>query len=131
MLHSRTRIGLAVAGLTLFTGISGAMAAQAPDRAVTNNTALVAAGTTLSGIVPPKAAAPVMIQVAEHRRGHSRHRGRNVGIGIAAATAAAILLSQGARASEGGGSHSYNCRRWDRKCDEGSDWACRKVRREC
>lgn len=89
------------------------------------------ASSTLSGLAPPKVAAPVMIQVAD-RRGHSRHRGRNVGIGIAAATAAAILLSQGARASgDGGGSHSYNCRRWDRRCDEGSEWACRKVRREC
>lgn len=70
--------------------------------------------------------------------GHSNHnnRGRNIGIGIAVGTAAAILLSQGARASsrnddDDGISHRDQCRRWDRRCDDGSEWACRKIRREC
>jgi len=64
------------------------------------------------------------------------NRNRNIGIGIAAAAAAAILLSQGARASSRHNdddhySHRDQCRRWDRRCDDGADWACRKYRREC
>ncbi len=97
-------------------------------------TAALMAGSMASGAFakPIKIGkAPTKIVVVPkgggHGHGHS-HRGRNIGIGIGVATAAALAAAAAANASEGSPSQ---CRRWDRRCDDGEGWACRKLAKYC
>lgn len=60
-------------------------------------------------------------------------RGRNLAIGLGAAAAAAIILSETARASE---RRSYrrsrmSCGELADRCEDGSDWACERYYRRC
>ncbi|MEQ1711846.1 MAG: hypothetical protein ABL908_10640 [Hyphomicrobium sp.] len=66
------------------------------------------------------------------------NKGVGIAVGIAAATAAAILLTQPSRAE--GRRHrdhvddrasKWQCRKWDDRCDDGENWACRKLRNQC
>lgn len=63
--------------------------------------------------------------VAPRRRNNT---GRNIAIGVGAAVLGAAILSQGARASGGGGN---SCGRWAFRCDRGEGWACRNYNRYC
>lgn len=58
---------------------------------------------------------------------HHHHRGRNIGIGLGVAAAAIAIGAAAASANDGG----RQCRRWDRMCDDGASWACRKYRKYC
>lgn len=64
-----------------------------------------------------------------------RHHGRGVaiGLGLLGAAAVAAAASRSARAAEYDDDYASprQCRRWDRFCDDGERWACRKVRRHC
>jgi hypothetical protein len=65
------------------------------------------------------------------RPGH-RHSntGRNIGIGIGAVVIGTIIASEVARANSGSG---MSCRALERRCDDGQNWACRRldVREDC
>ena len=67
-----------------------------------------------------------IVVVPKGGHGHG-HRNRNIGIGLGVAAAAALAAAAAANADDGGRS----CRRWDRLCDDGSAWACRKYRNNC
>jgi hypothetical protein len=66
------------------------------------------------------------------------HRGRNAAIGIVGAAAAlAIIGNSAARADDRRSDRrDYDddegqCHRWDNRCRDGADWACRKFDRNC
>lgn len=56
---------------------------------------------------------------------------RNIAIGVGAAVIGGIIASQAARANSGG--ESMSCRSLERRCDDGQNWACRRleVREDC
>jgi hypothetical protein len=64
-----------------------------------------------------------------HSSGHRSNGGRNVAAGVAAGVVGAIILNEAARASSGDG--HLRCRQLDRRCDDGQEWACRKLARNC
>ena len=119
-----------------------ASAAQAPDAAVRANPAPVASfnGGLVSKTAP---AAEKSIIVAQRRGG--RRGGRRVGKGAVAAGIALGILGAAAAASAAQSQPYYRdrryrdrdwehrrwCRRMERRCDDGSRWACRKFYRSC
>ena len=60
------------------------------------------------------------------------NRNRNIAIG-AAAVVGTIIAVEAARASSGGGGGELSCRALERRCDDGQNWACRRldVREDC
>ena len=79
----------------------------------------------------------VDIANADYRRNRGNNVGRNIGLGVAAVVIGGIVASEAARAN-GYNSYSYrgnglSCRQLERRCDDGSNWACRQleVRSEC
>lgn len=61
--------------------------------------------------------------------GHKKKKGSNAGAAIAAGAAAAVIL--GIAANSAKADRGNECRRWERKCDDGQDWACDKYDRHC
>jgi hypothetical protein len=64
---------------------------------------------------------------------HSGHQnrsntGRNIAVGVAAGVVGAIILNEAAKAS-GGYDGEYSCESLERRCDNGQDWACRRLDR--
>lgn len=69
------------------------------------------------------------VYVKPNGGGHRHNNtGRNIAIGVGVA-AALLAAGAAANASEGGGGRQ--CRRWDRLCDDGERWACRKLDKYC
>lgn len=67
--------------------------------------------------------------VVKKHSGHGHHhsnKGRNIAAGVAASVIGAIILNEAAKASSGSG---HSCQSLERRCDDGQDWACRKLDR--
>ena len=69
-------------------------------------------------------------QAQSQRQGERRgsNTGRNIAAGVAAGVVGAIILNEAARASDDG-DRGYSCEALERRCDNGQDWACRKLDR--
>jgi hypothetical protein len=69
----------------------------------------------------------------------SSNSGRNIAAGVAAGVAGAIILNEVARANRGSVEvyeddgddrpRGLSCRQLERRCDDGQDWACRRLDR--
>ena len=87
----------------------------------------------LAALMAISALIPATTTTAEARRG----RGLAIGAGVLIGAAALAAAANHDRAYAGERRHySYDdgesqCRRWNYRCDQGSDWACRKFDRNC
>ena len=84
--------------------------------------------TTIAALMAAVAVMPATSSPAD-----ARHRGRNVAIGVLTGAAALAIIANGnrAHASDYDDGDYNQCRRWRHRCDDGSDWACRKYDRNC
>ena len=70
---------------------------------------------------------------------NNSNRNRNIGLGVAAAVVGTAIAIEAARANNGerryyrGGGDGLSCPALERRCDEGQNWACRRleVREDC
>lgn len=84
-------------------------------------------------------AAVMALSITGDAEAKKNHTGRNIAIGVGAAVATGIILNEAARAQGRGtvryydaeDEHARTCRRWNRKCDDGERWACRKFDNNC
>lgn len=84
-------------------------------------------------------AAIMALSVTVGAEAKNNNTGRNIAIGVGAAVATGIILNEAAKADGRGTVRYYNaddehnrtCRRWNRKCDDGERWACRKYDNNC
>lgn len=87
-------------------------------------TALVAGASSAAFAKPPKG--PGKVIVVKKGGGH-HHGGKGLAIGLGVATAAALAAGAAYASDVTPG----QCRRWDRRCDDGEGWACRKYAKYC
>lgn len=94
-----------------------------------------------SAAVPAAAPSPPQAQ-GEAPREKKHDKTGAIAAGLAAAAIGAILLGKAAEAQQQDDGrdrvsndedrqHARNCRRWDRMCDDGNRWACRKLEHNC
>lgn len=136
------RMTLAAAGMLMLAG----GAASAADFKLANpNAGQGLVINTAMGVAPLATENPViktqrrMKHAGGHHGGHvRRHKGRNVGKGVAiglGVLAGAALIAGAANASSGYGYSSgrgNSCRRWNYLCnEEGRGWACRRFDENC
>lgn len=87
----------------------------------------------IPGGLVSKAKPQARIQLAGRRRFRRRRRhGGAIAGAIALGVLGAIAASEAARANDRRAHrHARSCRKWLRKCDRGSDWACDKFDDNC
>ncbi|MEQ1669869.1 MAG: hypothetical protein ABL893_03330 [Hyphomicrobium sp.] len=91
--------------------------------------------SALAALMAVSTLIPLTSTAAEARRGH----GRGLAIGAGVLLGAAALAAAANRDSAYAGERRYRsydsgegqCRRWRHRCEDGSDWACRKYDRNC
>ena len=92
---------------------------------------LVLSSVSVAIADPPRRGGPKVVYAQKYR---SNNNARNIGLGVGAVIIGGVIASEAARAN----GYSYrgnglSCRQLERRCDDGSNWACRQleIRSEC
>jgi hypothetical protein len=93
----------------------------------------------MSKIAVAALAAVLALAVTGQAEAKKSNTARNIAIGVGAAVATGIILNEAAEAESRGtvryydseAEHDRKCRNWMRKCDDGQNWACRKLDNHC
>ena len=134
----------AIGAAFLAAGAVTAGAAEAPQTLMPQETRSAPGSSELKALVAPAPAIGAMVVAQKGKGGGGQgntvvvkkrsNKGAGVAAGIAALTAAAILLSAKPSRADNYRSNRasrYDCRRWRNRCEDGANWACRKLDREC
>lgn len=70
---------------------------------------------------------------SQQRSHNNSNRNGKVAAGIAAAVIGGIIINEVARSQSRGdsGDGRLSCRQLENRCEDGQNWACRKLDREC
>ncbi len=110
--------------IAAFVGLqaNGAIASNAPQAGLMQ----YAQNPATSQVVPQK-----IIKLA----GWRGRRNRSIAAGVVAGIATGIIINEATRSSRKRVYYSYpgrrTCRKWARRCDNGSSYSCRKWDRRC